>query len=245
MRFCIELEFDQNEIPLDYRKYFMSFLKNAFLKYDMEWFNELYHENDPRIKNFTFAIHLNKPEFGRTAILLSDLKVMLNFSTGDPTIGIHFYNSLLKQLYKPYPFGAANNIVLKNIRLLKDAVIRSDTVAVSTLSPVVIRQHDRETNLDRYYSFEDEGFKDALKANILASAEGFIGEDIEADINDIEFIPRKVKSVRVLHYGNKIIGNIGSFIIRGKPYLLEFLLLNGCGSRRSQGFGMLQLEEVR
>jgi len=245
VRFCLEFELEHNEIPLDYRSCLLSFFKSAFLNYSKDIYEELYHKDNPIIKPFTFSVYLGKADFGYKTISLNQKKIKLNFSTSNPEYGINFYNAMLKMRLVLYPFGS-NNIRMQNFKLVKEKIITQNQVLVKTMSPVIVRKHDREKNFDTYYGFNSEGYLEVLKENIFNSAKNFFDFDVKADIEQLEIIPIEMSETMVLYHGHKIKGNLGKFAIFGKTYLLDYLLKSGIGARRSQGFGMVDVEgEVR
>jgi len=245
MRFCLEFDLEHNEIPLDYRSCILSYFKNAFLNYDKDIYEKLYHNDNPIIKPFTFSVYLGKADFGYKIISLNDKRIKLNFSTSNPEYGINFYNAMLKMRFISYPFGS-NSINMQKFNIVKEKIITQNHVLVKTMSPVVLRKHDREKNFDTYYGFNEDGYLDVLRMNIFSSAKNFFDFDIKADIDQLEIIPIEIKETKVFYHGHKIKGSLGKFVILGKTYLLDYLVKAGIGARRSQGFGMVDLEgEVR
>lgn len=245
MRFCLEFELKHNEIPLDYRSCLLSYFKKAFLNYSKDVYEELYHDDDPIRKPYTFSVFLGKANFGYKTISLNQKKFKLNFSTSHPEYGINFYNAMLKMRNISYPFSS-NNIRMQKFSLVKEKTITQNQVLVKTMSPVIVRKHDGEKNWDTYYAFNEEGYLDVLKENVFNSAKEFFDFDVKTDIEQIMIMPIEMKETMVLYHGHKIKGNLGKFVITGKTYLLDYLVKAGIGSRRSQGFGMVDVEgEVR
>ena len=240
MRFGLRFELKEKVIPLDYRRCFSSFLKHCYEAFNKEWYNSMYQNKDPIKKPFTYSVYLGKAKFGYRDIELEEKALTLNFSTFFYDYGINFYNCVLQAHNKPYPFGKDNEITLKSFHLERENNIYVDKVKVKTLSPLLAREHDKSSNMDKYYVFGEEGFERVLKENIKRNCEGFIIFS-EGDVEKLAIEPVRVKSSKILHYKQKINGNIGTLSISGKPYLLDFLLKSGMGSRRSQGYGMLEV----
>ena len=59
--------------------------------------------------------------------------------------------------------------------------------------------------------------------------------------SNVKLIPVDPKVVIIKHYSINIECTIGTFIMEGKPEVLNYLLKNGIGSRKSSGFGVAQL----
>lgn len=241
MRFCLNFYLDKNEIPLDYRSCFLSFFKFAFKNYDKEIYEKLYSNKNLTIKPFTFSVFLGKSEFNYNNIILSNKNIKLNFSTYHYEYGIYFYNAMLNSKFIPYPFGE-NNIILKNLNIIKEVNINTNKISAKTLSPIVIRKHQKENNSDLYYDLNDSNSISVLKENIINSNKIFFDFDIELDVKELEIIPIKVRNILILYHDHKILGNIGTIILKGKSYLLDYLVKSGVGARRSQGFGMVEIE---
>lgn len=245
MRFCLEFDLEQNEIPLDYRSCLLSFFKYAFKNYDEEVYENLYSKRYLTKKPFTFSVFLGKAEFGYKDILLENNKIKLNFSTSHYEYGIYFYNAMLKMKFISYPFGGINKIILKSLNFIKEIVINKNEIIAKTLSPIIIRKHDKEKNFDFYYDFHDDDSIKVLKENIINSGQVFFDFDLQFDVEKLEIIPMKLKKIQILYHDHKFIGSIGILELKGKDYLLDYLVKAGIGARRSQGFGMLEIKEVR
>ena len=244
MRFALEFEFSNFDIPLDYRRKFLSFFKKAFESYDKEVFNQLFGEGSTLTKPYTFSVYLGQVKFEKDYISFKEnKKAILNFSTSDAAYGILFYNSILKILNVSYPVEQ-NTMTLRRISLVKEQVITRSRIVVKTLAPVIVREHKKDRKIDNYFIASEEGFEKALKENIEQGSKEFFDFDIHEDLMELKVIPVEVRDSKILHYGHKFSGSIGRFVLEGKPYLLDYLVKAGMGARRSQGFGMIQVEEV-
>ena len=245
MRFALEFEFVNADIPLDYRRKFLSFFKKAFENYDKEVFEQLFGEGRISTKPYTFSVYLGQVKFERDYISFKEhKKAVLNFSTSDAAYGILFYNSMLKMHNVLYPVEK-NSMTLRRISLVKEHVIAGSRIVVRTLSPVIAREHKKERKIDNYFIASEEGFEKVLKENIEQGSKEFFDFDIHEDLMELKVIPVEVRDTKILHYGHKFFGSIGRFVLEGKPYLLDYLVKAGMGARRSQGFGMIEVEEVR
>lgn len=246
MRFKFELEVTKNEIPLDYRRIFISYFKKALEKNEESSKNQYYNKQDPIKKPFTFSVFFQNPKFHRDYIKLEGNKIILNFSTFCYETGLNYYNSLNKMRNSEYPLKDNNYLVLKNILFMKEEKIIQDTLLIKTLSPILIRQHDRGKNYDKYLTPGDDDFIAGLRSSVLSSVDKFELEDLKKYVQEIELIDiGKSKEVKVLFYGHKVLGSIGKFVLKGNPKLLELIISSGIGSRSSSGFGMIEVEGVK
>ena len=240
MRFCIDLDLNHKEINLDYRSCILSFIKNAFMKHDKRIYNSLYHDNDTIIKPFTYSVNLNNAEFMYKKIVLEHSNIKLNFSTSDAETGINFYNAMQGVRYKKYKFGD-NSIRLKGINVIKEKRIVGNHIKIKTMSAVIIRKHHKISNHDIYYKIGDAGYLEVLKQNIYITLKDLFDFDIKNDLDNMKLSDINIKEVLILYHGHKIGGNVGNFTINAENYLIDCLVKTGFGSRKSQGFGMLEV----
>lgn len=248
MRFNLKFEMEKREIPLDYRGMIVSFIKSAFEDYNNEWFEKNYHTtekgNDTTKKPFSFAVYLKNPKFLEDKIILEANDITVNFTTYSPEYGIHFFNSMLRKLHKTYTYRD-EKVKLSAINMSKEKTIHMEKMLFKTLSPVVVRIHKKDGSKDEYLSWEDGRFAEQLKTNIYESAKEFFDFDIKSDVDEMKIEPTEMKKVLIAHFNSKakmrIDGNIGKIAVEGKGYLLEWIYKAGAGSRKSQGFGMLEI----
>ncbi|PKM49946.1 MAG: CRISPR-associated endoribonuclease Cas6 [Firmicutes bacterium HGW-Firmicutes-7] len=258
VRFKLTFKLKKEEIPLDYRRYFLFFLKTALKEEAKEFYYENYESFNGnkinRVKPFTFSLLLNNPKFLEDKIILDNSNVIFNFSCYEYEWGINFYNSMTKMLNKPFDITKDNTMTLESINMMKNRVVRTRTVVFKTMSPIIVRHHDkdgRNNALNNHLSYSDEGFLKQLKVNILESLKclnDFSEYEISRDIEKMTIEMIRMKSVWIAHFTERIkkrvIGNVGVLKIIAEPYILDFLYKAGIGSRRSQGFGMVEIAVV-
>lgn len=243
MRFRLDFTIDKPELNADYRRYILSFIKNALSQsINGDLLNRYY--TDTNTKDFTWTMIVSKPQFTKEKFRFSENKFSLVFSTDDKMqTGMYLMLAFLNQKNRKYPAEEGNYITLKNIVQLAQKEIRDTTVRFVSMpgSSLVVREHDRNTNRDKYYSCEDEGYTDKLEQALKTQAEmaGFSGDTIKCI---------KVRSVRgrkivVKHYGIYLDATIAYFIVEGESDILNFFYRNGVCSRRSSGFGMVDVVE--
>ena len=249
MRLKLIFLINKKEFPKDYRRYFISFIKHSLISGDNEFYQLNYERNKNLIKPFTFAIYFVKPKFEKDMIYISEDKVTMNISFGDYEYGVRFYNSFVQQLNKPYELGNGINMELKTIQLSKETRINTSSIRVMTLSPIIVRQHESNTdNHDRYLKYSDKEFQKHLKDTISCSikANKLLNiEKVDAKLTELVISSIKMKSIPVCHYleriGTYLEGNIGELLIEGDTEILEHLYKVGIGSRTAQGFGMVEV----
>ena len=105
-------------------------------------------------------------------------------------------------------------------------------------SSICVREHNKEKNEDKYYIYSDPEFREKLDIVLKNELRSIISEK---DIEEIVVNPIQCSKCVVKHYGNYIDTSIGLFEISAKPYILNYLHNVGIGSRKSAGFGMIEL----
>ena len=236
MRFLLRLskvDDKPTEIDLDYRRRFISLLKFILGEYEVASRNP---------KPYTFAVY-----FGKEAKLQEDTfrgvrKINFRFSTGDPLVGIKFYNGALnfKKSGKTLKVGTGNF----SIEWIGQEMEKEIRGPFKTLSPVVVERmgfSELKNPEDRYIIPGEEGFEHSLLENIMRRYEAIVGKPLKID--SFSFRAVDVKTEFVKHYGGYIKAFRGRFVVdTNSGELLEFIYRYGIGLRTGQGFGYLEVE---
>ncbi len=242
MRIKVEFETKKEELPLELRRKFISYLKSAFEDYNPDIFAALYGGGHAP-KAFCFGIYfLPEVVIAKEGITLSSRRFNIFFATQDVLMGVHLINAFMLRRNKWFPLADWDNqLKVLTITKVQEHPIMTDTVSFKILSPLVIRDHDEETGKDWYLTFEDEEFEKVWKRNLKSELQNTFGRDVCADIDALQIKPIHLKKTVVLNYGIYIPCTIGSFVLEGEKFLLEYFYKAGIGSRRSLGFGCLDL----
>lgn len=252
MRINLNFELKNNIIPNDYRSLILSFIKYSLEKNFKETYEEMYNnKNHTVMKSFTFGVYLPNAkidENDKKYIELSNNYINVTFSIFDPKEFIELYNSFNYMRQNDYPMDNNNLMSLKNITMAKEKIISEDKAIIKFLSPIVVRNHNKETNKDIYLDFEDEDFNKYLNNSIERIAREFGFEQGVIKLTPItilnengEEIKKESKTTAVQYKDRLINCSYGKFIIEGDKTLLNNLYKTGIGSKRSQGFGMFEL----
>lgn len=245
LRLRFEFAVTKEEIPLDYRRCFISLFKKALEKNNLEAKDKYYHKADPIQKAFTFSVFFKNPKFHKDYIELEDKKVILNFSTYSKKLGLIYFDALMGMIDYKFPLQNDNNITLKNVTVVQEREIKTESVVVRILSPVLARVHNKEKNFDKYLSFKEEKFAEVVKNNLKYTLEKLGDKQLLKSLEKFEVLDVDgTKPIKVLFYKHKVDGNIGRFVIKGEQRLIDFVVKAGLGSRTSSGFGMLEVEGV-
>lgn len=246
MKLKLKFQLENSHIPYEYRKAIISFFKDSLSAInDGKYFDVYFSAN--RRKSWTFAVGLPKATFRKDHIELEKNELTITFSTAtfstaDELTGYIFYSAFIAQKEKArksnkgYPLYR-NSMKLISIQKLPDQTVKTNTALVKMLSPLCLREH--EDQQDTYYSVASKDFA-SVSNRILArqlESESFSEEMSK----EVEIIPINAKKTVVKHYGNYIEVSIGEFLIKGDKAIINYFLQSGIGSRKSAGFGCLQL----
>lgn len=239
MRLKIEIELKNKHLPLDYRPTIISLFKYSLTIYENGKHFSNYYETG-KDKPFTFAVGIPNSKFTKEMILVPNRKINITFSTSDISTGIVFFNALLMQKNKSYPLAYENAMSIKNILIEKEFSITTNTIDIMFKSPLCVREHSKKNNKDIYYSYEKDGFKEALNKVLefqIANSDILCTSVLEGfSIN-----PISCKKTVVRHHSQFVEVTVGMFSLTGNIALLNYLYTNGIGSRKSSGFGMIEI----
>lgn len=241
MRFSIEFTLNKDRIQKDKNRLFISFLKNCLENYDKNYYEELYSKDKNRTKDITFSLYMGKCEFLRDEIFIPDKKIYFTFSTYEIEDGILFYNSFINT--KDSSFEIKNNeMKVKEINILQEKTIYDNEAIFKTLSPLVSREHKGDNKKTWYHSLKTKKGQEIFKENLIYQLIEKFGENKINDFENINIeISNNIREVKVKNYGIEVLGNIGKIKVNAKPYILDYIYKAGVGSKRSGGFGMVDL----
>jgi len=220
-------------LPLDYRRGFLSLLKEAIKQSNKHMYQRFYSRHHV-LKPFTFSVFF--PQLRETLSssqrgLEVGSEAILSFSTWDPNLGVSIYNGLLS--ISEYPLFD-DRLRLKGLSVHRNQVITQKKAIFRTMAPVLINTKGMP---DRYLLPGDEGFEEGLEFAIQEVSRAFLKlPEAEVKFRSL-FHRRKV----VHHYTMCMQGFVGVFELEAPAQVLNLLYYVGLGMRRSQGFGMLRL----
>lgn len=238
MRLLLEFSLKEPTIPIEYRRVLMHLVKTCLKNAnDSKYYDRFYEETKP--KNFTFSMFFDAPKFTPERILLVTKRVKVIFSVFDKMEGYILYSSFLEKKGAKILLENDNHMILNKVIKLQEPEAHTNKMLIKMNSPLLVRKHDRESNRDQYYSFEEDEFEEGLYYNLRLQLlrEGFD----ETSIEGLKVTPIKCRKVIVQHYGCKFAGSLGNFLVEGNQVVLNYLLKSGLSSRRSEGFGMPEL----
>ena len=236
MRFKLNLDLENEFLPIQYRKSVISFIKLSLLEYNEQYYKKYYNNKDTIIKPYTFAIFFRNPKFKDEKIIIEDKRIELNISIAEYETSIILYNAFNHQKNKKFSLDK-NSWTLKNINMSLEKKLETEEITTKFMSPLVVRS--RVEGKDYYYSYNNNKFKDILKINISQQLK--ITDIPEELVETFDIVAIQPKKVIVKFYEKKIETSTGIFKISGNKQLLKYLYDAGMGSKRSSGFGMFQI----
>lgn len=237
MRFELECILEDEVIPSDYNRKIISYFKKALENYNSE-IKELFY-GQPREKDMSFCCFLPIEKIEDNKIFLKNKKFKIVISIENIMEALHFYNAFVMSRNKNFAFGNENNFKVFRVRKIKETEITEETVLFKTLSPVLIREK-LEGNRNWYYLLNEEKGLEILKKNLLFTlSERFSKELVEK----LEIIPVDIKKTVVHFYDLKFPASRGIFAVKGDKKILEHIYKSGFASRKSIGFGLLDIVE--
>ncbi|MCD8157627.1 MAG: CRISPR-associated endoribonuclease Cas6 [Clostridiales bacterium] len=241
MRLFLSFWLEGEEFQLDYRRVILAFLKKSMAEeFDGKLYDRYFKNN--HFRDYGFAVLFDKPVFegGKIFVKGKGLKVILSADDRERT-GLFLYGAVLKQRGINFPLPLENSMVLERVMPVNSAEIKEERLLCSFLTGggLVLRDHDKASNRDRYFTYRDEGFKsmfDIVIHNQLERA-GFSEQASES----VNFKAVDCKKAVVKHYSNLIDTTLGIFVLEGDRSCLQYLYNAGMGSRNGFGFGLFNV----
>ncbi len=179
MRFHFTFELENEKMDMDYRRKILSFLKYSIEKSDKEFYEKIYSKGQNVNKDFVMSVFfVPDTKISKDSICVKSKKMIINFSTPDSYTGIQIYNAMCRQKFIWYRLSDGNALRVVDINAEKEKLITQDKAVFKLLSPLVIRDHDRNTGKDWFYTFEDSAALDIIKRNMQKEFEGKFSRDI-------------------------------------------------------------------
>lgn len=242
VRFRINLEItpflEGTKIPIKYQSLFLSLLKRGLKQTSSEIYKELYETNKEKL--FSQAIIFKGAKFEKEEIVLQTPQVVYLFSTPRAELAMAVYNAFIYLKDQgPVRLHKDLNIVVRSIAMIYQDPIKEKQVLFQTVSPILARDHNRETKKDWFLHFEDEGYADILKQNLINRLVPSMGQGVSFDIANLIIRPVEMKKTVTKAYEKYYQGAIGKIEIIGEPYLLNAIRDVGLGSKTGLYFGYL------
>lgn len=115
IQLSLEFQLEKPQLPLEYERLMVSFLKAASRNYSEDMFERLYNKEHSIIKSFTFSTYLPGAVFKGDTIFLRDNRFKVFFTDADMGQIIEWFNAFQLMRYKQYPVSG-NSMKLISIR---------------------------------------------------------------------------------------------------------------------------------
>ncbi len=237
MKFVIEFDLEKEEIPIDYRRCFLSVFKTCLSSANGgKYFDEYYAPS--KEKPYTWSVVFDNPIFSRDKVNITGKHIKLMVSTSDTKSGFILFSAFSAYCRKNFPLPMNNSMRIIRLVQLKEQNISSNKILIKMLEPLCVRKHDESTNKDWYYSIKQEKFAETFKCVVR---DQLIAAGFADRITNVDITPTNARTVIVKFYGINIEASLGDFILEGDKAVLNYLLHSGMGSRKSAGFGCFKL----
>ncbi|SDZ38919.1 CRISPR-associated protein, Cas6 family [Bacillus sp. 166amftsu] len=235
----LKVSFTCKVIPLSYRFMFVSFIKEALKTSNAVYAENLYiFENKPnkKSKNFTFSVYLKDYVLENDEFLLQNGLDWI-ISSPDPEFISYLVDGLneIKEFrYKGY------KLQKKNISILPEVKVKSDTVVFRTLSPIFIKDRDGKP-----LAPTEEGYEENFNYICDMTLRNYHGNGLK---KPLQFIPMNLtKQVVKEKFDNTpnhqhFEAYKGTFLLKGDQEDLEILRQIGTSFKKSQGYGCVSVE---
>lgn len=238
MRMKLYFNLENNVIDVQYRKSIISWIKHAIQEYDEKLFEQMYNGNQK--KTFCFATILPHPDFQKEKVILNNNQFYIIFSAYNYSYALHLYNSFFSQKNKKFHLNQ-NSMTLVSMSMIPEKTIITNSIKIKLSSPLVVRNHNRETLKDMYYSYTRDEFENYLKINISEQLQ-FENLDLSM-LDDFKMTPLDARKIVIPVYEKMIECSIGEFELQGKTKLLDYLYKAGIGAKKAMGFGLFEIEK--
>lgn len=237
MRIKVDFVMNTNWLTKDYRRIFMSLLKNALNEGNQIYSTLLYGTEKVKRKvnkPFTFSIYF--PEFEKITsnTIYCGKKVSIFYSSNDPDFITNVYNGFEKKKIIEIGQDSSVEFKLQNIRMLQSPVIHDDKIIFRTLSPILVNIEETNTYIDPTHPNFASSFQRVIKNQLEAF-------NLTYDENSINYDIKSMKKLPLTHYNQTMTSWLGEFVLTAPTSALQLVYDIGIGVRRSQGFGMLEI----
>lgn len=239
MRFDVNITLSNKEIPKDKNRMFLSYIKHNLSKNNKKCFELLYGEGVTNRKSFAMASYLPGAIFNENTITIPNNKIKLTISVVDMGLGVEIFNSMMGSVNNTYKYKDCE-LTTTSVKLFREKRIEDTSEIFKTLSPIVVRDHEKETNKDWFYDLSNPKGQEIFVRNLKYQLEEEMPES-KYFLNELEVEVLKNKKTVAKNYGINVQCNLCVLKINAKSEILEHIYKSGVGSYKSQGFGLLDI----
>jgi CRISPR-associated endoribonuclease Cas6 len=230
------------KIPVDYRTEISSLIEKTILREAPKVYSHYWRDRTEKIMPFTFSLFIPPARLNESESIhileCSSNTLGFQFSSCDFDLLNYVYNGLLKVMGQYSLFDYT--IEFRNFFFQKLKLINDNRVRFRILSPVVVPNRGNKEG-KRYITWEDMSYSELLINSVETLCRNFIKPDYHLNKNSIEIIPSLCSTTMVEHLSELIPATNGIIEIRAPVEVLRLIYDAGLGTRRSQGFGMVDI----
>ena len=241
MRFKITCEIIEGDsFSQDYRRSILKLFKTGLYKYQ-DIFNDFFNSN--KTKKYSWSVYFKNSKFEKGRIYLQDEKkeFVINFSVLNNSDSINIFNAFISIKYKKIKISEGLVVKVTGVNKLPHSNIDTNRLIAKTMSPIVGRDHNKDTGEAIYYTGENNEFIEIIKRNLYSELREEYGDYIQKDIENLTINSEKLKKIVVKFYNKTINASIGIVSFTGKSYLLDYIYNRGMGSLTGSGYGLLEM----
>jgi CRISPR-associated endoribonuclease Cas6 len=223
------------EIPIDFRRHFISFVKSILS--DTPFFHR-FEMDKPGYSPYVFGVSFNRviEKSGESKSLIVKPPIIMTFSTGLFNLLAEACNGAIELKQKPTILG----LYLTDVNLRSFRKIRDEKACFRLVGHAVFRGESK------YIDASDlEGIEESINTH-LQNRIAFFGQQYG---DQFPSIIKKIKLVNhyhlrksvCRHYGGQLTTVQGNLTLAGEPELLQFIYDFGIGVRTGQGFGLTEV----
>lgn len=239
MKISVIGKMKNSRLPIGYRMFFTSLIKDSLSKSDKEYFDRIFFykgKKSKKIKPFSFSVYLEDFKINSDFIEVNgDVKIII--SSADMKFNILLFTALMG-------LNAYGEFIKKSVKMQDERMLESNEGVFKTLSPIYMK--DKEGNPA---NIENENYNELFSYFADLILKSYRGYGLKEELS---FIPLKMKKTVVkeqidgftIKTNKKFIylnGYSGIFKLKGSTEDLNLLKELGVGCRRSTGFGNIDL----
>lgn len=233
----IKIHIQTNKIPLAYRMGVVSLFKEAIKKSDKNYFDQLYSER--KMRPYCFAPYLVDAKIENNSIELKQM--LITVSSPDTEFLLHLYNGLNKLAVFKYKDSDWHR---KKVEMLREKDVTSSIVVMRTLSPLLI-----EDKTGKPLSPEDENFEDQFNYYANLTVKEMYGRNLVRNFRILNHsLDKTVIKEKNQYWGSNnymyLTAYKGMITLEGAQEDIKCIYQAGVSRRRSQGFGLLDIERM-
>lgn len=235
MRLRIHLKTEK--IPIHYRMFFVSMIKEAIKKSNNDLYYHLYSKRLSKPKSYSFAVYLSN--FQKKEVVFEVSNVSLTISSSNPEIAVALINGFQQMKHFSYQHWS---VEISRVELLKEKAINSSVVKFVTNSPLLLEDKNHKPLLITSSKFETEA-NYVCNRQFIAQYERELKRPIK--IKDYEMKKQVIQESNSHANGQTLFYTCqkGFITLEGDPEDLRLIYQDGFLLRKSQGWGNMEVVE--